>query len=119
MRSVSEICSEIRAADKVLRDTGELTESKELNITRWYNIAGGVTGPTPFSGKLVSELELFDRTADPAWEAHFLGSAREIGIYRSNLGGYWLLRYESAFREHWLEQVGTVEAVAKRFGGRG
>ncbi len=116
--SLEEIASHIDGVDRRTRDGAEVDAAeKSINVTGLYRRYGwGSGGPTPLPGEGLPKLKLLDKTADDRWSAHFLGSGRHLGVYRTNVGYYWVLRYDGAMSEHWLDHVGTALDVEARFG---
>ncbi len=119
--SAEEVASQIASVDRRLRDGLEVDAAdKSINLTslyRRYGWSGG--GPSPLPGDAQKKLNIGDRTSDDRWSAHFLGNGRHLGVYRSQIGYYWLLRYDGAMSEHWLDHAGTAFDVEQRFGKSG
>ena len=88
-----------------------------IDLTRFYvrqKIGSGAATPLPDGA--IRALGLVEMTTDPRWKARFLGNPKLLGLYRSTVGCYWLLRFEGGMGEHWLDQVGTAAAAEERFG---
>lgn len=118
--SAQEVASSIASVDRRLRD-GEPVEDSErsINLTGLYRrYDWGGARPKPLPSDAQKQLGLSDRSTDERWSKH-IGGARHLAIYRSQVGYYWLLRYDSAMSEHWLEHVGTAFDVERQFGKRG
>ncbi len=117
--SAEEVASQIASVDRRLRDGISIdAKEKAINITGLYRRYGwgGAGGPSPLPGNAQAKLNISDRTGDDRWSRHFMGNGRHLGLYRSQIGYYWLLRYDGAMSEHWLEHAGSAFDVEKRFG---
>lgn len=116
--SVEEVASHIDSVDRRTRDGAQVEASeRSINITALYRRYGWSSGgPAPLPSDSLPKLKIADRTADNRWSAHFLGSGRHLGAYRTNVGYYWVLRYDGAMSEHWLDHVGTAADMESRFG---
>lgn len=116
--SVEEAAGHIDRVDRSLRrGIAVEDDDKSLNITglyRRYGWSGG--GPAPLPDDAMKQMKLLERTGDDRWSKHFLASGVHLGLYRTNVGYYWLLRYDGALGEHWLDNVGTAQDVEQRFG---
>ena len=44
------------------------------------------------------------------------GNGKHLGVFRTNPGYYWLLRFDPALTQHWLDHIGTALDVAAKFG---
>ena len=117
--SAEEIAAQIDRVDRRLRDGGEVDDAdKTINLTTAYRRYGwGGAAPSPLPTDAQNKLKLADRTSDNRWSKHFLSNSRHIGVYRSLIGYYWLLRYDGAMGELWLDHAGTAADVEQRFGG--
>ena len=84
-----------------------------LDLTNLYikRNWGDLPAPVPPAG--LRELQLVDVTSDPRWSTQIKGS--RLGLYRTNAGAHWLLRYHASFGEHQLEYVGTELTCNERF----
>jgi hypothetical protein len=117
--SIEEVASQIDGVDRRTRSGAEVDASeKSINITGLYSRYGWSSGgPAPLPGDSLPKLKVADLTADGRWAAHFLGSSRHLGVYRTNVGYYWVLRYAGAMSETWLDHIGTAHDMVTRFGG--
>lgn len=116
--NADEVVSQIDRVDKALRkgDTVD-DQDKRINITglyRRYSWSSG--GPAPLPDSAQKQLKLQDRTADDRWSAHFRANGKHLAVYRTNVGYYWMLRYDGAMGEHWLDNVGSAHDLIERFG---
>ncbi|HJL15596.1 MAG TPA: hypothetical protein RMH99_08075 [Sandaracinaceae bacterium LLY-WYZ-13_1] len=116
--NADEVVSHIRRVDRTIRDGDPVDDAdKSINISGLYTRYGwGRTGPAPLPDDAQESLQLADRTADDRWSEHFRANGRHLGVYRSLVGYYWLLRYDGAIGEHWLDHVGTAHDTATKFG---
>jgi|SRR5687767_12561830 hypothetical protein len=120
MSSGEEVAAHIERVDKVLNGRGKVAdEDKAINIQALYARYGWGDAATSLPGDALSKLRLEDKTPDPRWAKHFLGNAMHLGVYRSRIGFYWILRFDAALRQHWLENVGSAYDVEQRFGPKG
>lgn len=119
--SVDEAMSHIDRVDRALRKGSAVgDDDKSLNLTGLYRRYGwGGGGPAPLPDDAMKQLKLLDRTGDDRWSKHFRSNAVHLGLYRTNVGYYWLLRWDSALGEHWLDNVGSAHDVEERFGPKG
>lgn len=119
--SAEEVASQIADVDRRLRDGHEVPAAeKSINITGLYRrYSWGGSGPAPLPADAQKRLNVSDRTGDNRWSKHFMGNGRHLGVYRSLIGYYWLLRYDGAMSEHWLQNVGSAFDVEQRYGGNG
>ena len=117
--SAEDVAAQIQKADKELRD-GKSVSRDELTVNlsplykryRW-----SMGGATPLPGDALKKLKLADRTSDPRWMAYFNKSAKFIGVYRTQVGYYWILRYESMLNEHYLDHAGSAADLEEKYGG--
>lgn len=92
-------------------------EDRTLVLTRLYNDCNwGGPAATPLPPPALKALVLDDMAADPRFAAHFGRSRREIGLYRSRAGCYWLLSHDPLAGAHTFSQVGTAADALARFG---
>lgn len=105
--------TEIRAEEPVSRADKTINISSLYQRYRW-----GDGGPIPLPPEAARRLQLADRTRDDRWVHSFNGGRRFLGIYRSNVGYYWLLRFDGALSEHFLDHIGTAHDAEVRFGGK-
>jgi hypothetical protein len=117
--SVEEAAGEIDRIDRSLRGGGQVADDeKTINLTPLYRRYGwGGGAPSPIPNDAQQKLKISERASDARWSKHFSSNRTHISIYRSQIGYYWLLRYDSALGEHLLEHVGTAADVEQRFGG--
>jgi len=115
---VEDVVGQIARVDRTIRNGDAVEDAdRSINITGLYRRYGwGGAGPTPLSDDAQKQLQLADRTADDRWSEHFRANGRDLGLYRSLVGYYWLLRFDGAIGEHWLDHVGTAHDTATRFG---
>lgn len=116
--SVEEAKAHIDRVDRALRKGGAVEDDdRTVNLTDCYRRYGwGGAGPTPLPEDALKQLALLERTGDDRWSKHFLSNGVHLGLYRSNVGYYWLLRYDGALGQHFLEHAGTAHDVEQRFG---
>jgi hypothetical protein len=117
--SAEEVAKQIEAVDRQLNTPKPKVSDEERNIdisglyARYSWSVGGK--PSPLPADALTTLKLEDKAGDPRWAKHFLGNAVHLGLYRSRIGFYWLLRYDAAVSGHWLENVGAAADVEQRF----
>ncbi len=118
LMSADEVATHLARVDKALRAGKEVADDeKAVNITDlMFRYKWGGTGPTPLPGDALTKMKLVDRTTDGRWLPYFDGNGTHLGVYRTIPGYYWLLRFDSALTQHWLEHVGTAADVHERFG---
>ena len=116
--SAEEVAKHIMVVDKDVLAAKEVKgEDLSVNITDLYfRYKWGGVGPTPLPGPAVKKLQLMERTTDARWMSHFDGHKIDVGVYRSNVGYYWLLRFDPALTQHFLEHVGTAADVNDKYG---
>ncbi|MEM9188289.1 MAG: hypothetical protein AAGF12_03895 [Myxococcota bacterium] len=114
MSTFQEAREQITEAEKDFRKTGK-SVGAEVDLKALYTRQGWGMNAAPLTKAALKELELVDMTADSRWMPYFTKSKAHLGLYRSNVGCYWLLRYEAGFKQHLLEQIGTALAASKRF----
>lgn len=116
--SAEEVAGQIDSVDRRTRDGAQVESAEQsINLTGLFRRYGwGGPGPSPLPADAQKRLKITDRTADSRWSKHFLGNGRHVGLYRSLIGYYWLLRYDGAMSELWLDHVGTAHDVEQRFG---
>jgi hypothetical protein len=119
--SAEEVAQQIARTDKTLRD-GKAVPPEELTINlttlyRRYGWSRGAAAPLPADAQ--KKLNLSDRTGDTRWLAHFSRSARQLAVYRSQVGYYWILRYDTMLGEHFLEHAGTAADLEEKYGTGG
>ncbi|MCB9597929.1 MAG: hypothetical protein H6719_34755 [Sandaracinaceae bacterium] len=119
--NVEEVAKHLKRVDKLVLASSEVPEEDlSVNITDLYNrYKWGGAGPTPLPGAALSRLDLVERTADARWMRHFDGNGRELGVYRTTVGYYWLLRFDPALKQHSLQHVGTAADIDQRYGSQG
>ena len=116
MTSSDEVEKHILAVDRKLREGREVDSGdKRLDLSALYKRYGWGNGPTPLSDKAQQALKIADRTSDERWSRSFQDGTN-LGIYRSNIGYYWVLRYDSAVSGHLLVHAGTAADVEKKYG---
>lgn len=118
--SVEDVASHLQRVDKAVLKSKKVTDDDmAVNITDlFFRYKWGGTGPTPLPEDALKRLSLVDRTTDSRWLGYFDGNGRHLGVYRTIPGYYWLLRYDAALTQHWLEHVGTAADVDERYGKR-
>ena len=116
--SVEQAAKQIETTDKALRDGREVDkDGLVINLTTLYRRYGWSKGSaTPLPKDALTKLKISDRTGDPRWMVYFNRSGKQLGVYRSNVGYYWILRYESMLGEHYLEHAGTAADVEAKYG---
>jgi len=116
--SADEVADTLRRVDKDILDGKEVSDDdKSINITDLYaRYKWGGAGPTPLPDDAKKRLRIEERTTDSRWMGHFDGNGREVGVYRTVIGYYWLLRFDPSLTQHWLVHVGTAADVADRYG---
>lgn len=116
--SAEEVSAQIERIDRQLNTRKEVSaDEKNINISGLYSrYSWGGRGPSPLPSDGLKRLKLEDKTGDARWSKHFQGHGTHIGVYRSRVGFYWLLRYDRAVSQHWLENVGSAFEVEQRFG---
>ena len=116
--TLEEVAAKIDSVDRRLNTSRAVEEAeKSINVTSLF-VRMSWHAPTPIPDDALKKLKLIDRASDDRWLKHFLGNARHLGLYRSNVGYYWMLRYEGGMRETYLDHVGSAADVEKRFGQR-
>lgn len=116
--SAEDVAKEMMRIDKEFRDGREVGEpDRSINITGLYRrYDWGGAGPTPLSGPACKRLGISDRSADTRWMNYFNGHRSDLGIYRTQVGYYWLLRFDPAMGEHYLDHAGSAADVNERYG---
>lgn len=116
--AIEDTANAIQQTDRNIRDNKPVTDAdRKINISSYYNqYRWGGPGPTPLPPDALKKLVIDDRTTDARWVASFNGNGRKLGVYRSQIGYYWLLRYDGALSQHWLEHIGTAHDTNERFG---
>lgn len=116
--SVEDVASQMDRVDNAIRKGKEVgDEEKAVDITDlMFRYKWGGMGPTPLPEDAMKRLKVLDRTTDSRWLPYFDGNGTHLGVYRTIPGYYWLLRFDSALTQHWLEHVGTAADVNERFG---
>ncbi len=116
--SAEDVAKHLKRVDKEILAGKEVPEAdRSVNITDLYHrYKWGGLGPTPLPGPALQRFDIVERTADPRWMKHFDGNGRELGVYRTIVGYYWLLKFDSALKQHFLEHVGTAADVDQRYG---
>ncbi len=89
--------------------------TKRIDLSALYKRYSWGNGPTPLSNKAQRALKLADRTSDERWSRAFQ-DGRHLGVYRSNIGYYWVLRYDGSLSTHALVHAGTAADVTAKFG---
>jgi hypothetical protein len=118
--SAEEVAAQIERVDKALNGRGNVSdEDKNINIQPLYVRYTWGAKPTPLGTDAQAKLKLEDKTGDQRWAAHFQGNPKHLSVYRSRVGFYWMLRYDDALSQHWLENVGSAHDVEQRFGKKG
>ncbi|MBZ0115649.1 MAG: hypothetical protein K8H88_01550 [Sandaracinaceae bacterium] len=110
--------------EQLLRVDGLLNKSKPVEepdkkilLTVLYREFGwGGPKPTPLPKAAIDALGIEDRTGDGRWSNHFVNNSRDLGLYRTRVGFYWLLWFDARTTDHVLEHAGTAADLAKRFG---
>ena len=121
MSSVEELKAQVQRVDQEIRNDNPVdADEKTINITSHFNrYRWGAGVPNPLPPEALSQLGFVERTTDERWIQHFRRNAgKHVAVYRSLVGYYWLLRYESGLGEHWLDHIGTAHDTAARFGPR-
>jgi len=114
--SSEEVEKHILAVDRKLRDGREVDATdKRIDLSALYKRYSWGNGPTPLSDKAQRALKLADRTSDERWSRAFQ-DGRHLGVYRSNIGYYWVLRYDGSLSTHALVHAGTAADVTAKFG---
>ena len=94
--SAEQVEEQITRADKALREGQDVPKDQlSINLTslyRRYSWSRG--GPAPLPNDALKKLKLSDMTGDARWMAHFSSSAKQLGVYRTLVGYYWILRYD-------------------------
>ena len=116
--SAEEVAEHIRRVDRLVLKGADVPEDDlSLNITDLYNrYKWGGAGPTPLPGAAIERLGLVEKTTDSRWLTHFTGNGRHVGVYRSVVGYYWLLRFDPEVRQHYLEHAGTAADINDKYG---
>ncbi|MGE0791493.1 MAG: hypothetical protein AB7S26_37810 [Sandaracinaceae bacterium] len=118
--SVEDVAKEIQRVDKALRDGKKLPAGElSINLTTLYRRYswGRGSSASPLGNDAQAKLQLADRAGDARWRAHFQRGGKQIGVYRSLIGYYWILRYESMLGEHYLDHAGTAADLEAKYGG--
>ena len=115
---LEDAAKQIERVDVVFRTGGAIPDEEgRLNLTKLYNdLDWGGPAATPLPPGAAKSLVLDDMTADPRFSKHFGASRREIGLYRSRAGCYWLLTHDPLAKQHTLTRVGTAADAMARFG---
>ncbi|MBX3275716.1 MAG: hypothetical protein KF729_35980 [Sandaracinaceae bacterium] len=118
--NVEDVAKHLKRVDKqVLAGQEVPPEDRSVNLTGLYErYKWGGPGPTPLPGPACQKLDVIERTADARWMRHFDGNGRELGVYRSIVGYYWLLRYDPGLKQHFLEHAGTAADIDTRYGSK-
>ena len=116
--SAEEVAEHIRRVDRlILKGTEVPEEDLTLNIASLYDrYKWGGAGPTPLPGDATKRLGLEEKTTDSRWLNHFAKSSLELGVYRSVIGYYWLLRFDPELKNHHLEHAGTAADINDKYG---
>lgn len=116
---VEDAAAQIARVDTMFRVSGEIPEAdNQMVLTKIYNdLDWGGPAATPLPAVATKALVLDDMTADPRFSKHFAASRKEIGLYRSRAGCYWLLTHDPLSKAHTLSRVGTAADALARFGG--
>ena len=95
-------------------------EEKVLNLTATYRRYGWAADGVakPLSDDACKQLRLEDKSGDGRWSGYFRQSSRDLAIYRSHIGFYWVLYFDNALSEHFLQHVGSAADVEARFGAK-
>src|SRR5262245_43482945 len=116
---VEEAAKLIASVDRRLRDGKAVDDAdRSVNLSALYRRYSWGAPPCAIPDDAASTLRLVDKSADDRWRKHFIAHARDIAVYRSGVGYYWLLRFERALGETYLDHVGTAADVAERFGDK-
>lgn len=115
--NIDDAIAAIEGVDRRL-NAGSAVDAAErtINLTglyRRYSWGGG--GAAPIPEPAVKQLQLTDRTGDDRWSKYFTSNSRDLAIYRSRIGFYWLLRYDTALGEHFLDHAGSAHEVATKY----
>ena len=112
-----EIVAAIESVDRRLNKSQAVPEEDRLiNISPAYAHYGWGHKAAPIPEEALAALKLEDKSGDRRWERHFRRSRFDVGVYRSSVGFYWCLRYDTAMGEHFLVHVGSAADVAESFG---
>ncbi|HHH29136.1 MAG TPA: hypothetical protein ENK57_12435 [Polyangiaceae bacterium] len=116
--SAEEVAEHIRSVDRlILKGKDVPAEDLVVNISALYDrYKWGGGGPTPLSESAIGLLGLEERTTDGRWMNHFDGHGSHVGVYRSVVGYYWLLRYDATTKSHTFEHVGAAADVNDKYG---
>jgi len=116
--SAEEVAEHIKRVDRlVLKGTEVPAEDLTVDIAGLYTrYKWGGPGLTPLPGAAVTRLGLVEKTTDARWLRHFDGHARHVGVYRSAIGYYWLLRYDPELKHHHLDHAGTAADINDKYG---
>lgn len=122
MDSAEEIRARVEAVDRAVRD-GDPVPSHDLKINvtstfRRHKWGDGIR-PSALTRDALKLLGMQDLTYDKRWVKYFENRANEVAIYRSMVGMYWLLRYDPAMGEHWLDHLGTAAKAGEKYGTKG
>ena len=114
-----DVAKQIDSVDRRLNKLKKVSdEEKSINLTGCYRrYSWGADGvATPLPGDATKELRLEDRTGDGRWSKSFAASSRDLALYRSPIGFYWVLRFDTSLNEHFLIHVGSAADVVAEYG---
>lgn len=116
--NAEEIVAHLSRVDRALNDRKTVDEADlTLNITSAYRRYGWAgAGPSPLQGDALKKLLLLDKTGDARWSKRFRSNPKYLGVYRTQVGFYWLLRYDGALGEYFLDHAGSAHELVQRFG---
>ncbi len=117
--SAEQVAEQIQRVDRALNNGQAIAASdKSINLTTLYRRYGWSRGgATTLPAEALAKLKLTDRTGDPRWMAYFNKSAKQLGVYRTMVGFYWILRYEPMLNEHYLDHGGSAADIEAKYGG--
>lgn len=116
--NAEEVVAHLSRVDRALNERKSVDEADlTLNITSTYRRYGWAgSGPSPLLDDAQKKLQLSDKTGDSRWSKRFRANPKYLGIYRTRVGYYWLLRYDGALGEYFLDHAGSAHEVEQRFG---
>jgi hypothetical protein len=116
--NVEELADHIVRVDKTLSARKPVEEAdKRVSIGVLYNdYRWGGPEATPLPPEALTALRLEEMSADGRWAKFFVNNPRNLGLYRSRVGYYWLLSYDAVRRDHVLQHAGTAGDALARFG---